>query len=90
MCRHEKFCGLSTRQKNVLQVFVLLRLGYTPWLRNTTHTRKISFSGLVIQITIVCCICNSVGLIITRKIRFKHNYKSHAVNEEKANINVNE
>jgi hypothetical protein len=28
------------------------RLGQAPWLRNTTHTRKISFFGLVIQITI--------------------------------------
>jgi hypothetical protein len=43
----------TTRPENVLRVLVLLASAKPPRLRNITHTRKISFSGLVIQITIV-------------------------------------
>jgi hypothetical protein len=42
-----------TRPENVLRVLVWLASAKPPRLRNITHTRKISFSGLVIQITII-------------------------------------
>jgi hypothetical protein len=39
----------------------VLRVRVPPRLRNTTHNRKISFSGLVIQITIVLFRTRNLG-----------------------------